>query len=75
MRNADRGPSLTLTRRGVLALGVGAFVVASIPIAARRRQTLVRRAVPVMGTIAEFAVVHRDPLQAHAAIDAVRGAR
>ena len=70
MRNADRGPSLKLTRRGVLVLGVGAFVVASIPIAAHRRQTLVRRAVPVMGTIAEFAVVHRDPLQAHAAIDA-----
>jgi len=71
MRNADRGPSsLTFTRREALTLGVGAFVVASIPIAAHRRQTLVRRAVPVMGTIAEFAVVHRDPRQAHDAIDA-----
>ncbi len=70
MRNADRGPSLTFTRREAVTLGVGAFVVASIPLAARGRQALVRRSIPVMGTIAELAVVHRDPQQAHAAIDA-----
>ena len=30
---------------------------------------VVRRAMPVMGTIAQFAVVHRNPVAAHAAID------
>lgn len=59
------GPS----RREFVALGVGALVVASIPLAARRRR-LVQRTVPLMGTIADFAVVHRDPRYAHAAIDA-----
>ncbi|MBI2527140.1 MAG: FAD:protein FMN transferase [Candidatus Rokubacteria bacterium] len=70
MRNADRGPSPTFTRREVLTLGIGAFVVASIPLAGRGRPELVRRAMPVMGTIAELAVVHRDPRLAHAAMDA-----
>ncbi|MBI4539938.1 MAG: FAD:protein FMN transferase [Gemmatimonadetes bacterium] len=56
-------------RRDVIALGVGAFLVSTLPLA-RRRHRLVRRSVPVMGTIAEFAVVHRDPRYAHAAIDA-----
>jgi len=60
---------LRTTRRRVLALGVGAFVVAAVPFAARRRTRLVRRRVPVMGTIAEVAVVHTDPQAAHAAID------
>ena len=70
MRNADRAPSPAFTRREILTLGIGAFVVASIPLAGRGRQELARRAMPVMGTIAEVAVVHRDPRQAHAAIDA-----
>src|SRR4029079_11218933 len=46
------------------------FVVASIPLARHRPVGVVRRAIPVMGTIAQFAVVHRDQRQAHAAIDA-----
>ena len=70
MRNADRAESPRFSRREVLALGVGAFVVATMPLAARRRRELVRRTLPVMGTIAEFAVVDRDPRHAHAAIDA-----
>jgi thiamine biosynthesis lipoprotein len=43
--------------------------VAAVPAAARRRR-VVRRAMPAMGTIVRFAVVHRDERYAHAAIDA-----
>ncbi len=57
-------------RREFLALGVGAFLVAGLPFAARRTPRVIRRAHPVMGTIAEFAVVHGDARHAHAAIDA-----
>ena len=57
-------------RREFVGLGLGAFVVASIPVARRQPVGVTRRAIPVMGTIAQFAVVHRDPRQAHAAIDA-----
>lgn len=58
------------SRREVISLGIGAFVV-SLPLvrwATRRR--LVRRTIPVMGSIAEVAVVHDDELLAQAAIDA-----
>jgi thiamine biosynthesis lipoprotein len=57
-------------RREFVGLGLGAFVVASIPLARRRPIGVTRRAIPVMGTVAQFAVVHRDPRVAHAAIDA-----
>lgn len=57
------------TRRDLVALGIGAFVVAAVPFA-RRRARLYRRTVPAMGTIAELAVVHRDPRYAQAAMDA-----
>lgn len=57
-------------RREFVGLGLGAFVVASIPLARRRPDRIVRRTLPVMGTIAQFAVVHRDERHAHAAIDA-----
>ena len=56
-------------RREFVGLAVGAFVVASIPMARRRPPAVVRRSVPVMGTIAQFAVVHPDQWRAHAAID------
>lgn len=59
-----------LGRRDFIGFTVGAFVVAAVPFARRRPAALVRRTVPVMGTLAEFAVVHRDPRAAHAAIDA-----
>ena len=62
-----------LDRRGFLAFGAGLFAVAGVPLAMYRRAThpaLVRRSIPVMGTIAEVAVVHRDPAVAQAAIDA-----
>lgn len=57
-------------RREFIGFALGAFVVTAIPIARSRRAGVVRRTIPVMGTIAEFAVVHRDPAIAHAAIDA-----
>lgn len=57
-------------RREFLGLAVGAFVVAAVPMARWRPSGVVRRTVPAMGTVAEFAVVHRDPMRAHAAIDA-----
>lgn len=60
------------TRRELISLGLGAFVVGVIPFL-RRREVLVRRTVPVMGTLAEFAVVHGSPPYAHAAIDAAMG--
>lgn len=64
--DSPRGPG----RREFIAFGLGAFVVASVPLAARRRGQLVRRSVPLMGTIAELAVVSDDPRHAHAALDA-----
>jgi thiamine biosynthesis lipoprotein len=59
-----------LGRREFIGLGLGAFVAAAIPAAGRRPPGVVRRSLPVMGTIAQFAVVHRDAAAAHAAIDA-----
>ncbi len=58
------------SRRDVIALGVGAFVVALVPLARRRPRPLVRRTLPLMGTIAEIAVVDRDARHGQAAIDA-----
>ena len=67
--NADRSAATPIGRREFVGFGLGAFVAAAIPLAARH-PAVVRRAMPVMGTIAQFAVVHRDPAAAHAAIDA-----
>lgn len=64
-REGTAGP----TRREFVALGVGALVVSTLPRALRPRRRLVRRTVPVMGTVAEVGVVHDDDMQAHAAID------
>lgn len=58
------------SRREFVALGVGALAVAAVPGVMRPDRRLVRRAVPVMGTIAEVAVVHRDQRYAQAAISA-----
>ena len=59
-----------LGRREFLGFAMGAFVVASVPLARRRPVGVTRRMLPVMGTLAQVAVVHRDPARAHAAIDA-----
>jgi thiamine biosynthesis lipoprotein len=68
MFNTDqiRRPS----RREFIAVGIGAFAVAVSPRVFGRGPRLYRRTVPVMGTIADVGVVHRDPDAAHAAIDA-----
>jgi thiamine biosynthesis lipoprotein len=57
------------TRREFVALGVGALVVASVPWSSRRRLPA-QRTVPMMGTVADFAVVHRDVTYGQAAITA-----
>lgn len=58
------------SRREFISLGIGAFVVGSLPLALRRRKRLVRRTVPLMGTVAELGVVHGDERYAQAAMDA-----
>lgn len=65
--NKDTGrPS----RREFVALGIGAFVVATAPGLIRPKRRLIRRQVPVMGTVAEIGVVHRDERLAQRAIRA-----
>jgi thiamine biosynthesis lipoprotein len=73
MNETERPERSFPSRREFVALGVGAFVVATLPAAVRRRRALIRRTVPVMGTFAEFAVLHRDERYAQAAIDAAIG--
>jgi len=65
--DAPRPPT---TRRGFIALGVGALAVAAAPVLGRARPRLWRRTIPVMGTLAEIAVEERDPRRAQAALDA-----
>jgi thiamine biosynthesis lipoprotein len=68
-RNEKRART-ALDRREFIALGIGALVVGALPLASlRRNQQIFRRTIPVMGTIAEIAVVHRDSYVAQAAID------
>jgi FAD:protein FMN transferase len=62
---AARGPS----RRDFLVLGAGIFTVSVAGLSLGRRR-LVRRTVPVMGSLAEIAVVARDERAGHAAINA-----
>lgn len=69
MDTIEAGARAWPSRREVLALGLGAFVVLALPWR-RAHARLVRRTVPVMGTIAELAVVHRDARYAHGALDA-----
>jgi len=58
------------TRREFLALGTGMFVALSMPLALRRRVPLVKRSFPLMGTIAEVQVAHRNERLAEDAVDA-----
>ncbi len=59
------------SRRTLLTMGLGAFLVSTLPratkVLSRRRFT---RTVPVMGTIAEISAVDSDPRRANAALDA-----
>ncbi|MHC5211908.1 MAG: FAD:protein FMN transferase [Planctomycetota bacterium] len=65
--NAD---SLRPSRRELLVMATGAFVVAMLPLARGRRRRLVRRTLPVMGTLAELAALHDDEHTARRALDA-----
>jgi thiamine biosynthesis lipoprotein len=57
-------------RRDFLVLGMGALAVATLPRALRRKAQLVRRQIPVMGTVAEIAVRHQNESWAQRAMDA-----
>jgi thiamine biosynthesis lipoprotein len=57
------------SRRDILRMGLGAFLVSAVPFSWQRR-TVIRRSIPVMGTIAEFAVLSDDSRHAHDAISA-----
>lgn len=71
MSNHEPSAARLPSRRDFLSLGLGAFVVASVPWALRGREEMVtRRTVGVMGTLAEVAVVHRDRRYAQGAIEA-----
>jgi thiamine biosynthesis lipoprotein len=60
-----------LDRREFLSVGVGVFVALSLPAALLRKHIgLEKRTFPVMGTIAEIQVAHRDGRFAEDAIDA-----
>jgi thiamine biosynthesis lipoprotein len=58
------------SRRNFLAMGLGVFLVATLPRAVRPARRLIRRNVPMMGSVAELALVDRDARHAHAALDA-----
>ena len=58
------------SRRDFISLGIGAFVVGSLPFVARSRRQLVRRTLPIMGTLGEIGVVHSDERYAQDAMDA-----
>lgn len=60
----------SLDRREFITMGVGVFVALSLPGSLLRRHTsLIRRTFPVMGTVAEIQVAHRDEAFAQSAID------
>jgi len=69
MNDPDRTSRLP-HRRELLAAGLGAFIVATIPFARRDRRRIVRRTLPVMASTAEFTIVHVDAMYAERAIDA-----
>jgi len=58
------------SRRDFVSLGIGAFVVGTIPFATRSRRRLFRRTLPSMGTLGEIGVVHKDERYAQGAMDA-----
>ena len=56
-----REDGIGLSRREFVAAGLGAFAVAALApgLVGSRRNSIVRRKIPVMGTVAEIAVVPR----------------
>jgi len=70
MSNTESGNRRLPGRREFITVGVGAFSVALAPGLVRPSRRVVRRTVPVMGTVAEIAIVHRDERHAQGAADA-----
>jgi thiamine biosynthesis lipoprotein len=66
----DSTPLRPPDRREFLGIGAGVFVALTVPVALARRGAVVRRTMPLMGTIAELQVAHRDERRAESAIDA-----
>lgn len=66
----DPFPRRQTGRRDFLTIGTGMFVALALPLALRRHVALTRRRLPLMGTIAELQVAHRDVRYAEQAIDA-----
>lgn len=69
MTRSKHVPRSHPSRRDILRMGLGAFMVSTVPFSWQRR-TVIRRSIPVMGTIAEFAVLSGDARHAHDAITA-----
>lgn len=69
MTGSKHGSPSHPSRRDILRLGLGAFLVSAFPFSWQRR-SVVRRSIPVMGTIAEFAVLSGDARHAQDAITA-----
>jgi thiamine biosynthesis lipoprotein len=57
-------------RREVIVAGLGAFVVALVPLVSRRAPAVIRRSLPIMGTVGEVVAVHPDAATAAVAVDA-----
>lgn len=57
MRDVERPPR-PFSRRDFLRLGVATFAAFTVPIAFLDHRRLARRSIPIMGTIADFAVAH-----------------
>lgn len=68
--SADSRPGPDLARRRFIGIGVGIFALAALPLVELRRQLMVRRTLPVMGTLADVTVLHHDTARAERAIDA-----
>jgi thiamine biosynthesis lipoprotein len=73
MREIAGQPTALPSRRDFITMGLGVFLVATIPRAGRPARRLIRRNVPMMGSVAELAVVDRDARHAYAALDAAVG--
>lgn len=69
MSDANKKRVRLPNRREVLALGVGAFLVAALPRDRASRAQVIRRRVPMMGTVGEVVAIHADAAVARTAVD------
>lgn len=59
-----------LPRRNFISLGIGAIAASALPVGLIKRHKVVRRQVPVMGTIADLVAVHSKEAAGYAALEA-----